>query len=959
MPIRVFISYARDSGDAEARRLRDELLVEFGDDLLVWFDGSSIPLGTRWNPGIERGLAEADALLVLLTKDAGLRAEVEAEWRRALQLGKPVVSLLYPDASVPYRLDTQQNLEIAKGRPAAMARLRLWLRGLIDASPASAAAPSGPAAAAPSSPAQVAATLEEVRRQQLTQSTVPRATGRSRVAGTPPDVGVSHHFRGREREVTELGRLIAAPAARLVTVLGRAGIGKTALACRVLGDLERHQWPEGIAGPAVDGIVYLSTRSPGGLNLDRLLAACSQLLGQAGYSVLESSSLSVEAKIANLLDLLSHGVYVVLLDHFEDLLDADGRLQDPGLRACFEAYLRTPLEVRLLITSREPLHFAPEVRRFNQQLSLDRGLDDEAGVLMLRDLDLNGTAGLRDAPDDQLMRAVRQAHGLPRALQILAGILEDERPVTTLDDLLQRFHEHGGIEDTLMREGYERLGPDAQMVLQALAVLRQPVPAVAVEFMLQPFAPGLDVRRILQRLFRAQMVVAQAPIPPPVTAAGHAPTPGPRERIALHPIDEDYAYRSLPADGPWTRVSAERRAAEYFRALRLPPERWLTREGLDPMLTEFDHLVRAGAFDEAAAVLEEVEFDYLFNAGRAQRACEMRQQLVERVTEPRLLARQLHALGRASIFLGDIEAGRRHLAQAIGMARDLGERAVEAEASGWLGESSRRLGRFQEAASLTDEAVRIFNELGQGAKEARWLCESSLLASYVGDVGRAVADASRALAMALETSAAVTIALAHDSLALAWLVAGRCDMAVEQGNLALAAYKGSSWESTSMYVRNVLGLAHVCLGRVDEGVEHLQAAGRMARDDHDARVQGLVHFNLARVYRQRGDRDAAARETDAAVHVLGRMGAVELRAAQELRHACDAEAAGARQNAARALVACARASLESPDVLDPADLLAEARAIAATEGAEDLAREAEDLLARIAARQAPFDQASA
>src|SRR4029450_12747981 len=57
---------------------------------------------------------------------------------------------------------------------------------------------------------------------------------------------------------------------RVVTVFGQGGIGKTALACRVMKALESHQ--------AVHGLVYLSTRTTG-ISFERVLRDSPRLLG--------------------------------------------------------------------------------------------------------------------------------------------------------------------------------------------------------------------------------------------------------------------------------------------------------------------------------------------------------------------------------------------------------------------------------------------------------------------------------------------------------------------------------------------------------------------------------------------------------------------------------------------------------------------------------------------------------
>ena len=95
--------------------------------------------------------------------------------------------------------------------------------------------------------------------------------------GRPP-LGTVEHFKDRVRECEKIGELLASSSTRLVSVIGHGGMGKTALASKVLRDLERHRWPHTDDDIPLDGIVYLSTRTAG-ISLERLFLGCAKLLG--------------------------------------------------------------------------------------------------------------------------------------------------------------------------------------------------------------------------------------------------------------------------------------------------------------------------------------------------------------------------------------------------------------------------------------------------------------------------------------------------------------------------------------------------------------------------------------------------------------------------------------------------------------------------------------------------------
>jgi hypothetical protein len=272
--------------------------------------------------------------------------------------------------------------------------------------------------------------------------------------------------------------------------------------------------------------------------------------------------------------------------------------------------------------------------RFDRQVKLLEGLPVADGVALLRELDPNGEYGLQDAPEEQLAKAVSLVHGVPRALEVLAGILAND-PLASLAEVLEGFFQQEDVVQALIEENYRRLDGDARRVIEALAVFRQPVLPLAVDYLLEPFTPGLNVPGIVRRLTRTNIVS--------VDRAART--------VTLHPIDRDYAYSQLPEDGTsepaYTRQGLEGRAADYYVQLRTPPETWKNIDDLEPQLAEFEHRVRAGDYDAACQVLNSFDFEYLLRWGHYARLAEMRESLLDQLKSPSLQAINLGNLGHA------------------------------------------------------------------------------------------------------------------------------------------------------------------------------------------------------------------------------------------------------------------------------------------------------------------------
>lgn len=533
-----------------------------------------------------------------------------------------------------------------------------------------------------------------------------------RVVGQPP-LDVADYFKDRERDLKRLSQLLAEPTTRLVSVIGRGGMGKTALACKVLQDLERHRWPHTDEEIPLHGIVYLSTRTDG-VSLERLFLNCARLLGDRGQerlnAVWTNPQLETREKVTRLLEALSEGWYVILLDNLEELLDEEGEIEDDGLRLFFEEGVRASGGARMVVTSRVSLAFRREVMRFDRQVRLLEGLPLEDGVTLLQELDPNGDYGLRDAPEAKLGKAVRLTHGVPRALEVLAGILAND-PFISLEEVLDTFYEQEDVVQSLIEENYQRLDMDARRVIEALAVFKKPVVPLAVDYLLEPLAPGLDLSDVLRRLTRTNVVSVDRVA----------------KTVTLHPIDEDYAYGQLPdeegIESDYNRQALERRAADYYAEFRAPEETWESIDDLEPMLREFGHRVRGGDYDRACRVLNLVDDDYLFLWGHYGRLARMREQLVGHLRQPSLRLASLGGLGRAYHYLGQAGRALDLYQQALGIAQEINDRGQEAQWLFYCGLALSDTGNVKEAIERFQQALTAYREVG----EACWGCSAWLI----------------------------------------------------------------------------------------------------------------------------------------------------------------------------------------------------------------------------------------
>ena len=255
-------------------------------------------------------------------------------------------------------------------------------------------------------------------------------------------------FFGREREITEIVRLVADH--RLVTLTGVGGTGKTRLAVEVAHDQ---------LSSFADGVYFADLSVLG--DADRLWDAIASAIGlqPGGMGPSEPAS-------ALVLRFLSTRLALLVLDNCEHLLDSVGDVVDDILDA--------GSDVHVLATSREGLH--TEGERLVQVPSLPVETD---ALGLFRDRAL--ASGATDVDDDTAMRICERLDGLPLAIELAAARCGQLGTAQVAQRLNDRFHVLTGSRRRVPRQrtleatldwSHDLLRGDEQAALRRLAVFR-------------------------------------------------------------------------------------------------------------------------------------------------------------------------------------------------------------------------------------------------------------------------------------------------------------------------------------------------------------------------------------------------------------------------------------------------------------------------------------------------------
>jgi len=273
----------------------------------------------------------------------------------------------------------------------------------------------------------------------------------------------SAHFVGRNREVAEVRRLVE--SARLVTLTGAGGSGKTRLGLQVAAEL--------LDGSG-DG-VWLVELAPLS-DPDAVASTISSVLGitsQAGRPALET-----------LLDALVPQHMLIVLDNCEHLIGACAKVADAILRRC--------PQVHLITTSREPLGIGGESIYRVPSLSLP-GIDDgdasaavesDAVTLFMERARGQGVDLVLDEETGPLVVSIcRRLDGMPLAIELAAARMRSLSLASLYDRLDQRFRLlTGGSRSALPRQqtlratvdwSYSLLNGPERSVLQRLSVFAE------------------------------------------------------------------------------------------------------------------------------------------------------------------------------------------------------------------------------------------------------------------------------------------------------------------------------------------------------------------------------------------------------------------------------------------------------------------------------------------------------
>ena len=483
-------------------------------------------------------------------------------------------------------------------------------------------------------------------------------------------------FKDRIKQSEKTHKILRDPRKRLICIFGHPGMGKTTLAAKVLWDTENYCRDQTITGIKWDGIIYLSMKD---LSFDNLFDCIKDVCStndQQSLDAMRRSNAGTE-KIRKVLDILSSGKFIILMDGIETLLDEEGKFKTEHVKErelgqfCKKA-LEISSESKILLTSTKPL-VTEEVGlwpRLHQE-RLIKGLPEKDAIARLRDLDPPGSNRLRNATDEQLAGIVTVTCGIPLALELIAHILSQKKNwCYSLEEIAAKFYHFDEVVNTLVREAYRGLDPDSKKIMEALALFDRPVSIEAICFVLESPPDSREIHESLSRLYETHLINLEW-------------KDGDTRLFGLHPIEQSYIYYRIPDNVKgYDRRTLHKRAAKYYATKRKPREEWKDiKTDIEPQLLEFDQLLRAKEYDGAAHVMDMIDYSwynhhkylaYLMLLGYGTDSIIRRKELLGKLSLEQEVKNRT-SLGWLYRRMGRKREGEEHFTLAVEQANGLGD----------------------------------------------------------------------------------------------------------------------------------------------------------------------------------------------------------------------------------------------------------------------------------------------
>ena len=664
-------------------------------------------------------------------------------------------------------------------------------------------------------------------------------------------------FVGRTAELRALAERLDA-GARLVTVLGPGGTGKTRFVRRYgwtwLGD-----WPGG---------VYFCDLSEA-----NSLHAIHFAVGAALAVPLGRDDPAVQLGHA----IAGRGRCLMILDNFEQVVG--------HAAATVGAWLDRAPDAAFVVTSRERLHLPGEEVFQVEPLPVEA---EGVELFALRARAQRPDFVLNDATRPAVAEVVRLVDGLPLAIELAAARVRVFSPAQLVLRMRDRFAILAGARGVATRQAtlraaidwsWDLLAPWEQDAFAQCAVFEGGFTLEAAEAVLDlsswPEAPpAMDA---IQTLADKSLLRTWVPV-----ESGRYDIDEPF--FGMYLSIREYAAGKLDARGAAARRAAEARHGVHFAGFGSDEatDALFLHEGIRmrrALALELDNLVAAcrravargdgtvaaGALRVACYILE-LTGPYALGVALGQQVLSMEG------LDAQWRARALTAHAMALRRTGRADESGTAFEEALALHRRMGDRYREAFVLLSLGNLRRDQGRIDEARSLQEHALGLTREIGYRRVEGQALGNLGIIHAQQGRLPEARIHFERALAIHREVGNRYIEGIDTSNLGNVCRESGCFEEAKPCYERALAIDREVGNRRDEGIVTANLGLLCVDLARPEEARTRFDAALAIAREVGDRWFEGYVLGILAGVLREQGRVEEAIAQCEHALRLHREVG---------------------------------------------------------------------------------------
>lgn len=307
---------------------------------------------------------------------------------------------------------------------------------------------------------------------------------------------IKSEIYGREEDLNDVAKLLGKPDVSLVTLLGAGGTGKTTLSIHIAHKV-KEQFKDGVAFIPLAPVTDFKLTG----------ATIAEILG-----VQDSGKQPIEQ---TLIDFLSDKNFLLVLDNFEQIIDASKFVSDIITRC---------KDVKILVTSRTSLHVRNE-RIYNlAPLALpdeDKKITPEelrnfpaTQLFVERALEVNPRLQFTKENTDAIIEICQRMDGLPLAIELAAARTRFFQPAALMSriektlDLVSKGHKDLPERQQTLRGAiewsYNLLTEDTQKVFRQLGAFKRSWTMEAADAIIND--NSVDIEEMTERLLDVSLI---------------------------------------------------------------------------------------------------------------------------------------------------------------------------------------------------------------------------------------------------------------------------------------------------------------------------------------------------------------------------------------------------------------------------------------------------------------------